>query len=58
MTKHDQIVLEVARSELKRGAKWIAVGNRVVSRKKIVARLQKAFPDREIVIEGNCDYMH
>ncbi len=56
MTKHDKFLFEVAKSELKKGAKWLEIGKCVVSRKKIVAKLQKLFPKREIRIGGSSDY--
>ena len=56
MTRHDHLVLDTARNELKNGAKWVAIGDKVASRKIIVNRLKKSFPGREITIERNCDF--
>lgn len=52
MTKHDKGVLSVCRDLLKRGAKKIEVGQKVVSHKKIVSILQKEYPTRKVIVNA------
>ncbi len=52
MTEHDKAVLNICRNFLKNGEKEIQIGQKVVSRKKIVAQLKKEFPKRQISIYG------
>ena len=58
MTEHDKAVLEVARNFLKNGEDSLFIGEKVVSRKKIVQQLRKEFPQKKIKIYGNVDYSY
>ena len=52
MTKHDKAVFTLCRSFLKKGDDHIQIGQKVVSRRKIVNQLRKEFPERDISIYG------
>lgn len=52
MTEHDKAVLSICRNFLEKGEKEIQIGQKVVSRRKIVGQLKKEFPNRQISIYG------
>jgi len=52
MTEHDKVVLNICRNFLKKGEKEIQIGQKVVSRRKIVTQLKKEYPTRQISIYG------
>ena len=55
MTKHDKIVLRVARSYLREGIGRLEIGSRVVAKQKIITKLRTEFPDRKILVGGQVD---
>ena len=52
MTSHDKAILKLCRNFLKKGDDHIQIGQKVVSRSKIVSQLRTEFPDRDISIYG------
>ena len=50
MTEHDKAVLSICRNFLKKGEKEIEIGQKVVSRKRIVTQLKREFPNRRISV--------
>ena len=57
MIEHDQIVLDVAREQLRGGTQKLRIGLRVRNRRTIVNLLRKEFPGRDISIGGNVDIL-